>query len=164
MTDIVNQSERSRIMAAIKSNDTKPEMLVRRYLHRRGFRYGLHNKKLPGSPDIVLRRYKTIIFIHGCFWHGHEDCKLYKLPSSNVEFWQSKIERNRARDERVQSELRDKGWRVITIWECELKTKLKREQTFHRLLCMLNGAYFCSNTQMEETNLAAEPESPYKSV
>ncbi len=96
MTDIKTPEERSRNMSAIKSNDTKPEMSVRRYLHGLGYRYGLHNKKLPGRPDIVLRRYKTIIFVNGCFWHGHENCKYYRLPKSNTDFWQTKIAQNRA--------------------------------------------------------------------
>lgn len=148
-------------MAAIKSNDTKPEMLVRRYLHGRGFRYGLHNKKLPGSPDIVLRRFKTVIFVHGCFWHGHENCLCYRLPKSNVDFWRSKVERNRARDERVQAELRAMGWRVLIIWECELKTKEKRALTFQKLSNILSGIYTLSNYNSSETGMAAEPEAPY---
>lgn len=148
-------------MAAIKANDTKPEMLVRRFLHGHGFRYGLHNKKLPGSPDIVLRRYKTVIFIHGCFWHGHEDCKYSHLPKSNVKFWQTKISNNRARDERVQSELRAKGWRVIVIWECDLKTKDKRDQTLEKLLAMLTKPYTLPNYPTAEPSIAAEPEAPY---
>lgn len=100
MADIKTPEERSRNMAAIHSSDTQPEMHVRRYLHSMGWRYGLHNKNLPGSPDIVMRRFKTVIFIHGCFWHGHENCKYYRLPKSNTEFWQTKININRARDER----------------------------------------------------------------
>lgn len=161
MTDIVTPEERSRIMAAVKGNDTKPEMLVRRYLHGCGFRYGLHNKNLPGSPDIVLRRFKTVIFVHGCFWHGHENCRYYRLPKSNIEFWQSKVEHNRARDERVQAELHAKGWRVLIIWECELKTKEKRERTFKELFHILNGTYSHPSYPFAETTIAAEPESPY---
>lgn len=161
MTDIVTPEERSRIMAAVKSNDTKPEMLVRRYLHGCGFRYGLHNKKLPGTPDIVLRRYKTVIFVHGCFWHGHKNCLYYKPPKSNIDFWQSKVERNHARDERVQAELRAKGWRVLIIWECELKTKERRERTFKELSNILNGTYSRPCYPFAESEIAAEPETPY---
>ncbi|MCH5238482.1 MAG: DNA mismatch endonuclease Vsr, partial [Muribaculaceae bacterium] len=98
MADTMTPEQRHKCMAAIKGKDTKPEMIVRKYLHSLGYRYGLHNKKLPGSPDLVLRKYKTVIFIHGCFWHGHEGCKYYRLPKSNVEFWQDKITRNRQRD------------------------------------------------------------------
>ena len=145
-------------MAAIKSNDTKPEMLVRRYLHAAGFRYGLHNKKLPGSPDIVMRRFKTVIFVHGCFWHGHENCKYYRLPKSNIEFWQSKIERNRARDERDIEALQKLGWRVIIIWECELKTEKRRKETFQHLFDTLNSIYASTYSPFAE---AAEPETPY---
>lgn len=150
--------QRSRCMAAIKSNDTKPEMLVRRYLHANGFRYGLHNKKLPGSPDIVLRRFKTVIFVHGCFWHGHEDCKYYRLPKSNVDFWQSKIDRNRARDKRDIEALRKLGWRVIVIWECELKTVGLRNRTLQQLVDSLGGTY---SILSDYALAAAEPETPY---
>jgi len=161
MADIKTPEERSRNMAAIKSNDTKPEMLVRRYLHAHGFRYGLHNKNLPGKPDIVLRKYKTVIFIHGCFWHGHENCRYYRLPKSNVEFWKSKVDGNRARDERVEAELQSKGWNVIIIWECELKNKGLRELTFNKLLHVLNGTNELSNFSFTNRDIAAEPESTY---
>lgn len=158
MTDIKTPEERSSNMAAIKSNDTKPEMLVRRYLHSMGWRYELHNKKLPGSPDIVLRRHKTVIFVNGCFWHGHDNCKYYRLPKSNTEFWQTKIERNRARDERDTGTLRKLGWRVIVIWECQLKTADSRKKTFQELSDTLNRTYSPpSHTFIE----AAEPETPY---
>lgn len=150
--------QRSRCMAAIKSNDTKPEMLVRRYLHAKGFRYGLHNKKLPGSPDIVLRRYKTVIFVHGCFWHGHENCKYYRMPKSNVEFWRTKIGRNRTRDERNIQDLKKQGWRVIVIWECQLKTVDLRALTLQQLTEALNRTYELSSYSYAE---AAEPESAY---
>lgn len=161
MADIKTKEERSRNMAAIKSNDTKPEMLVRRYLHGCGFRYGLHNNNLPGKPDIVLRKYKTVIFIHGCFWHGHENCKYYRLPKSNVEFWESKIDANRARDKRVEAELQAKGWRVLIIWECELKTKERREKTFRELFYILDGIYSHPCYPFADSDIAAEPGPPY---
>lgn len=126
-------------MAAVKGKDTKPEMLVRRFLHGRGFRYGLHNKNLPGSPDIVLRRFKTVIFVHGCFWHGHEDCKYYRLPKSNIEFWQTKIDRNRTRDKRDIQALHELGWRVIVIWECQLKPKISEHTRYNNLRNHLMG-------------------------
>ena len=112
MTDIKTPEERSRNMAAIKSTDTRPEMLVRRYLHSMGWRYRLHSKKLPGKPDIVMRRFMTVIFVNGCFWHGHRGCKYYRLPKSNTEFWEQKIEQNRLRDERDILALTELGWRV----------------------------------------------------
>lgn len=165
MTDIMTPEQRSRCMAAVKSNDTKPEMIVRRYLHGLGFRYGLHNKKLPGSPDIVLRRFKTVIFINGCFWHGHENCNNYRMPKSNVDFWQSKINRNRARDERNLNDLQKLGWRVIIIWECQLKTKELREQTFCEILNILkstNSNQLYHYSEVSETGAeAAEPEATY---
>lgn len=158
MADLKTPEERSRNMAAIRSCDTKPEMLVRRYLHSEGLRYGLHNKRLPGSPDIVMRRFKTAIFVHGCFWHGHANCKYYRLPKSNIEFWQSKVERNRERDKRDISALHKLGWRVIVIWECQLKTKAMREQTLKELFDMLKCRYLLSSFHQPE---AAEPEIPY---
>lgn len=158
MADIKTAEERSRNMAAIRSNDTKPEMLVRRYLHGMGWRYGLHNRKLPGTPDIVLRKHKTVIFVHGCFWHGHENCKYYRLPKSNVSFWEAKIERNRIRDERDAEALRKHGWRVIIVWECQLKTKELRDKTFRWLSDILNGNYAQQNHTFSG---AAEPETPY---
>lgn len=154
--------ERSRNMAAIKGSDTKPELLVRRYLHAHGFRYGLHNRKLPGSPDIVLRKYKTVIFINGCFWHGHENCKYYRLPKSNIDFWQNKITRNRKRDAETAAALVAKGWRVITIWECKLKTVAQREATLSNLVRAIKGIpakYELS--EYDELPVAAEPEQIY---
>ena len=160
--DIKSKEERSRNMSAIRSGDTKPEMLVRRYLHARGFRYGLHNRKLPGSPDIVLRKYKTVIFINGCFWHGHEGCKYYRLPKSNIEFWQAKITRNKERDAFDVSVLEAKGWKVLTVWECELRTIAQREDTLTRLVQDIKGGsnsigYF----QEGQIHVAAEPEAEY---
>lgn len=160
MTDIKTPKERSRNMAAIRSSDTKPEMLVRRYLHSMGWRYGLHNKKLPGSPDIVMRRFKTVIFVHGCFWHGHDNCKYFRLPKSNTEFWQTKIDKNRARDERDREALHRLGWRVIIIWECELKTEALRQKTFQKLSQIFSGSY---TAQCDTYAEAAEPELPYSS-
>lgn len=122
MTDIKTPEQRSRNMAAIKWKDTKPEMIVRKYLFSRGMRFRVQVRKLPGNPDIVLPKYKTVIFVNGCFWYGHEGCKYFQLPKSNVEFWKEKIERNIARDVRNETELKALGWRVIRVWECEIKT------------------------------------------
>ena len=124
-------------MAAIKGKNTKPEMLVRKFLFSLGFRYRLHHPRLPGHPDIVLRKYKTVIFVNGCFWHGHEGCRYYVLPKTNTDFWKAKIERNRERDLDRRIKLRDMGWHVIQFWECQLKPKV-REENLQGLLYTLN--------------------------
>jgi DNA mismatch endonuclease (patch repair protein) len=121
--DIVSPAERSRMMAGIKGRNTKPEVFLRKLLHRAGFRFRLHRKDLPGRPDIVLPKYKTAIFVNGCFWHGHRDCKHFRLPKSRTDFWKSKIESNIVRDERNEALVREYGWNSITIWECELPPK-----------------------------------------
>ncbi|MGC4100183.1 very short patch repair endonuclease [Ferruginibacter sp.] len=121
MTDVHTPAQRSYNMSRIKGKDTKPEMLVRRFLHAQGFRYRLHDKKLPGKPDIVLPKYKTVIFVHGCFWHGHEGCKYFKVPQTRTEWWMNKINTNKANDEKAVKALKDSGWKVIEIWECSLK-------------------------------------------
>lgn len=120
-------------MAAISGKGTKPEMDVRRFLFSKGLRYRVNNRKLPGAPDIVLKKYKTVIFIDGCFWHGHEGCKFYRLPKTNVDFWNHKIAMNIARDYANNVDLKLAGWRVIRIWECEIKTKAKRNATLEAL-------------------------------
>jgi DNA mismatch endonuclease (patch repair protein) len=121
MSRIKKALTRSELMARIRSRDTRPEMTVRHFLWASGFRYRLQGKALPGRPDIVLRRYKTAIFVHGCFWHGHADCKQFKLPMTRPEFWADKIGRNRARDAASEARLRQMGWQVIVVWECELQ-------------------------------------------
>ena len=112
-------------MSGIRGKNTKPEILVRKLLHAAGFRFRLHRKDLPGKPDIVVPKYKVAIFVNGCFWHGHENCHLFRLPKSNTEFWEAKIAGNIKRDKKKQAELLDSGWRVLVIWECALKGKLK---------------------------------------
>lgn len=119
--DVHDAQARSYNMSQIKGKNTKPEMIVRRYLFSQGFRYRLNVKKLPGSPDIVLPKYKTAIFVNGCFWHGHEGCKYFVWPKSNQNFWKEKIEKNIARDKKNIQKLEESGWKVIVIWECELK-------------------------------------------
>ena len=119
-------------MSRIHSTNTKPEEYVRKFLFSEGFRYRKNDKRYPGSPDIVLPKYKTIVFVHGCFWHLHEGCKYAVMPKSNVEFWEKKLYGNRERDERNRKELEEMGWTVITVWECQLK-KDKREQTLEEL-------------------------------
>lgn len=123
MVDIVDANTRSRMMAGIKGKDTKPEIFIRKALFRKGYRYRIHNKALPGSPDIVMAKYGVAIQIHGCYWHGHENCHLFRLPKSRTEFWEKKISGNKARDTEKKLRLLDKGWRVLTIWECAIKGK-----------------------------------------
>ena len=140
-------------MAAIHSKDTKPEMIVRRGLWARGFRYRLNHKRLPGRPDLVLRKYRTCIFVNGCFWHGHhinlqfddlqftiESSKCCKIPKTNREFWVGKIRRNKERDKEEQRKLASMGWHCITVWECELTPK-KREETLESIAFTLNHIY-----------------------
>lgn len=122
MADIVSREKRSQMMAGIKGKDTRPEMLVRRALHARGYRFRLHRKDLPGKPDIVLPKHRVAIFVHGCFWHGH-DCHLFKWPKTREEFWREKIGRNRERDARHETALLASEWRVLRVWECSLKGK-----------------------------------------
>ena len=137
-------------MAAIRSKDTKPEMIVRKGLWMRGFRYRLNHKRLPGHPDLVLRKYRTCIFVNGCFWHGHdvtitnnretisvESSECCKIPKTNREFWMAKIRRNKERDKEEQHRLAEMGWHCITVWECELKPK-NREQTLDSIAFTLN--------------------------
>ena len=132
MVDKVSKEVRSYNMSRIRSKDTKPEILVRSYLFSKGLRFRKNDKRYPGSPDIVLPKYKTMVFVHGCFWHLHDGCKYARMPKSNVEYWKKKLYRNRERDERNQKELEELGWKVITVWECELK-KEKREHTLEVL-------------------------------
>ena len=121
MTDIVDSQTRSRMMAGIRGKDTKPELALRRSMHALGFRYRLHAKGIPGKPDLVLPKYKAVIFVHGCFWHRHEGCRFATTPVTRSKFWQAKFGSNVARDSAVREVLRAEGWRVATIWECALR-------------------------------------------
>ena len=164
MADIKTKEERSRNMAAIKGKDTKSEMIVRKYLFSRGMRFRIQVKKLPGNPDIVLPKYKAVIFVNGCFWHRHEGCKYFRLPQSNVEFWKDKIERNVLRDMRNEDELKALGWHVFRIWECEIKTNVKRrdklEQLYYSIINLLSNFPSISQTEAQEL-IVAEPISRY---
>lgn len=131
---------RSFNMSMIKGKDTKPELLVRRFLFGNGFRYRVNVRSLPGKPDIVLRKYGVVIFINGCFWHGHENCKYFKTPKTRTDWWKDKIERNIKRDTKVRDELRQIGWRTMVIWECQLKPKI-RDNTLKELAYLLDLAY-----------------------
>jgi DNA mismatch endonuclease, patch repair protein len=161
--DRLTPQQRHKNMAAVRSKDTKPEVLVRKFLWSRGFRYRLNNPRLPGHPDIVLRKYKTCIFVNGCFWHGHKGCKYFRLPKTNTEFWQKKIERNKERDKEEQVKLAQMGWHCITVWECELKAD-KREKTLESLAFTINHIFLQDHTvtykKIEEegtVEMAAEP-------
>ena len=125
MVDVVSPEKRSEMMAGIRATNTKPEILVRKILHRSGFRFSLQRKDLPGKPYIVLPKWNVVIFVHGCFWHGHENCPIFRLPRSRAEFWSEKIETNRARDSHARLRYLDTHWRVIEIWECAAKGRSK---------------------------------------
>jgi DNA mismatch endonuclease (patch repair protein) len=150
-------------LASVHSKDTKPEILVREYLWRKGFRYRLNVPRLPGHPDIVLKKYRTCVFVNGCFWHGHENCKYFKMPRTNTAFWEKKLSRNKERDKEEQRKLAEKGWHVIVVWECQLKAD-KRDKTLESLAFTLNHIYLQDHSvryvPIEEENeleAAAEP-------
>jgi len=138
MADVHSKEVRSFNMSRIKGKDTKPEMLVRRYLHANGFRYRLHVKDMPGKPDIVLPKYKTVIFVHGCFWNGHKNCRYFVVPKTRTEWWMNKINGNIANDVNAAKALQEDGWRIIIIWECDLKTT-KVEKTLKKLTEKISG-------------------------
>ncbi|WP_019991390.1 very short patch repair endonuclease [Rudanella lutea] len=138
MADVQTPEQRSFNMSRVKSKDTKPELMVRKFLHAHGFRYRLHDKKLPGKPDIVLPKYKTVIFVHGCFYHGHEGCRYFVVPKTRTEWWLDKINSNKSRDKHNSQSIRDLGWNIISIYECRLKAKTK-DQTLLDLLEFLNS-------------------------
>ena len=164
--DIWDKKKRSVVMAKIRSKDTKPEWIVCRYLYSRGYRYRKNVKGLPGTPDIVLSKYGIVIFIHGCFWHGHEIDG--HIPHSNIDFWKKKIERNKQRDERNKETLKRLGWKVMTVWECQLKSAI-REQTLLEMEYWINHSYLERFRQkqpklyrVEEANLAIAAEEYIK--
>ena len=136
MADLHEAKIRSYNMSQIKAKNTKPELVVRKFLFANGFRYRLNQKDLPGKPDIVLKKYKTAIFVNGCFWHGHKGCKYFVLPKTRTEWWLQKIKGTQKRDRKAEIELNILGWRVITIWECELKPK-KKDETLKNLISKL---------------------------
>jgi DNA mismatch endonuclease (patch repair protein) len=149
--DTLTTEQRSKNMSKIRSKDSKPEITVRKMLFKEGFRFRLHDKKLPGKPDIVLKKYKTVIFVHGCFWHQHEGCKRANMPKSNLEYWVPKIERNVQRDEEHTEKLKNAGWNVIVIWECEVKNIEKLKDIFNSIkqIQPLNPTY--RNSWHQET-------------
>lgn len=137
--DVHDKKTRSYNMSRIKSKDTKPEEMVRKYLFAHGFRFRKNDRRYPGTPDIVLPKYRTMIFINGCFWHGHEQCRYFVVPKTNTDFWMSKINRNIERDRENYNKLTDAGWKVLTVWECQLK-KSVREQTLSRLVTSIRDS------------------------
>ena len=138
MPDVHNKETRSFNMSQIKGKNTKPEMLVRKFLFRNGLRYKIHDKTLPGKPDLVFPKYKTVIFVHGCFWHGHKGCKYFVIPKTRTEWWLTKISTNKRKDDKNIKKLQDGGWRVMTIWECELKPQ-KRKETLESIIDKLTN-------------------------
>ena len=138
MTDVLSKEQRKRCMSHVRGKDTKPEVMVRQFLFSNGFRYRLYRKDLPGKPDIVLPKYKTVIFINGCFWHGHSGCKYATIPKANHDFWLAKISGNIERDKSNHAKLFELGWKVIEIWQCKLKPKF-RDQTLTNLLTELRN-------------------------
>ena len=133
MADVHDKKTRSYNMSKIRSKNTKPEMLVRKYLFSKGFRYRLHDKKLPGKPDIVLPKYKTVVFVHGCFWHGHDGCKYFVIPKTRTEWWLNKINRNKELDRGNLVKLQELKWKVAVVFECELKND-KFQTTMEKLI------------------------------
>ena len=157
--------QRRRCMSRIRGRDTKPELVVRRWLWRQGYRYRLYVKSLPGRPDIVMRKWRTVILVNGCFWHGHE-CQRHR-PATNAQFWQDKIARNRERDARNQALLQAAGWHVIVIWECQLNVKNRAETlreldvTLSRIVLQANGVVPVRYDTPDETSIAAEAGEDY---
>jgi len=133
MADIMSSSARGRLMSRIRGKDTMPELRVRRYLHSRGLRFRLHVKDLPGKPDLVFPRYRTVLFVHGCFWHQHPGCRYAVMPATNAEFWKSKLEGNVLRDHRHAAALESLGWRVLVVWECEVSDSDRLERLVRQI-------------------------------
>lgn len=157
MTDIFSREKRSQVMASIRGRDTRPEIALRSMLHGIGYRFtvnGPRNRRLPGRPDVVLPKYDTVIFVHGCFWHGHEGCEGFRIPKTRTEWWTAKIEGNRARDARVERELRQLGWHVVTIWECALRTAAARAWLLARLPALIGDG--------RAAGKVADDEVPYR--
>jgi DNA mismatch endonuclease (patch repair protein) len=134
LVDIFSKKKRSQIMAKVKNKNTKPEVRVRKALFKNGFRYRINDKSLPGSPDIVLPKHRTVIFVHGCFWHGHTNCKKAITPKSNIDFWKTKILGNKNRDQKNEYELGKQDWKIVTVWDCELRNIKSFELTIDKLI------------------------------
>lgn len=159
MTDRMTPEQRHNCMAAIRGKNTRPEIMVRSFLHANGLRFRIHVKNLPGTPDVVLPKYKTVIFINGCFWHGHQGCRQGHMPSTNTGFWSQKIMRNRRRDAANFQALNAMGWKVIHLWTCQLGSKV-RQATLSALLDAIRRPQELPRDE-EELLLAAEPQESY---
>lgn len=163
LPDLDERARRHANMAAIRSRDTKPELIVRRFLFGRGYRYRLNHPRLPGHPDIVLRKYRTVIFVNGCFWHGHEGCRHFRMPKTNVEFWSRKIARNRERDRQELERLGEMGWYCITVWECQLRpssrelTLMSIDRALSSILLRNSAVRPYSMPDDRPASIAAEP-------
>jgi len=144
MTDIWSKEKRSEVMSRIRGKNTKPEIILRSQLFKRGFRFRIHKKNLPGKPDIVLAKYRTVIFVHGCFWHYHKDCKEGRIPSTNSKYWKEKLIKNVEKDNRHIRELEGLRWRVIVIWECEIEKHLK--QTLEKIVVEIKQSNYSQGT------------------
>lgn len=156
MVDVVDAATRSRMMSGIQGKNTKPEISIRKALHARGFRYRIHAKNLPGKPDLVLPKYSAVVFVHGCFWHGHS-CRYFKIPQTRPDFWRDKIEKNRARDKIQESFLSAEGWRVLVVWECAVRSMNKeKSQLLIDLIAewLINGNEYL---QIDETKCSPTP-------
>lgn len=172
MPDRMTPEQRRRCMRAVKGKNTRSELIVRKFLFSKGLRYRVNVSRLPGTPDIVMRKYKTVIFIDGCFWHGHKDCNNYRPPQSNEDFWRRKVNMNMARDYRVSVELRLMGWRVIRLWECMLKPASRRAATLSALYESITGQEAAATESKPYADIdaepaaviAAEPLTPYRRV
>ena len=139
MTDVFSESKRSYVMSRVGSQNTTPEKIVRSHLHRRGFRFRLHGKKLPGKPDIVLPKYGAVVFVHGCFWHRHYGCRYATTPATRTKYWNDKFRRNQERDRKQQQGLIELGWRVMIVWECEIRNFDKRKKRLKNLCNQLSS-------------------------
>jgi DNA mismatch endonuclease (patch repair protein) len=167
MADIWDKEKRSEVMSKIRSKDTKPELALRKALFARGFRYRVNDTKLPGKPDIVLPKYKTVIFVHGCFWHGHEiGCIDSHIPKSNSNYWTEKINRNKMRDKNNEAQIMSMGWKVLTIWDCEIQQKNNLEKLIDRIIDYLANSRYITVKIYEEINesvtMVAEDIVPYE--
>lgn len=138
MTDVHSEFIRSYNMSQIRSKDTKPELIIRKFLFKNGYRFRLHDKKMPGKPDLVLKKISAVIFVHGCFWHGHKGCKYFVVPKTRTDWWLEKINRNKDNDKNNKKNIKKLSWKIITIWECEIKPS-KREKTLLKLLKTLQN-------------------------
>ncbi|HBO27782.1 very short patch repair endonuclease [Culturomica sp.] len=154
MADIYSKEKRSYLMSLIRSQNTKPEIMVRKYLFSKGLRFRVNVKKLPGTPDIVLPKYRTVIFIHGCFWHGHGNCKIAHLPKTRTEWWEKKINRNIERDNSNRRKLKGMGWHTMVVWECQLVPK-QRQTTMQGIVDLLDKAYL-EDYKIKATNSLAK--------